>query len=1285
MPDKTVKKLKEEEEKTTIKAPFLKELSTEAWSEFMRNFDHYASIGGHRKWPEIVDPVVLSLIKDLAKVPDFEAKSHHKKARAAVNAIFASTSDISLYDELGLIKMKKELSVDALLDYIKRFKDVRGRAKGLGTTEEIVQRFIDNLSCERLKCRILAALDTKKADLAEVVRTSVVQIKIVIENELEHKALEREKLSFSDAGKECHFCHEIGHIMRDCPNGGKRRVGSRPLRGRHDRGRGRRTPFIKNRDTRYKRFFPGVVCKKCGELGHYPSSCLGTKSSDTSKGDRKYFIKSFIQNENSSFARYGSLSSGSRSLDVSFLLDSGASTSVISLRLALELGFNNTETSDRTAELGDGSLVTTLGSMELKCMIPGYDRISIEFEELFCVLEMKNPSFEVLLGEDCILNNSLLDWQQPEKKVPEEGLEDELDDSLVGLPMLEEATMELKMEGTKEFKDALFDIIKTYESRVNRLEPACVEEYTLRLKDGTKPIAQKRRSIPQGLFLEVKDQITELKEKGFIRDSKSEFASPLVLVDKKDGGTRVCVDYRLINRYIVDDMFPIPRMDEMFAALGGMKVFTTLDLKSGYYQVAVEESVRKVLAFNTPFGLFEWNRMPFGVKTAPVDEQGRRISPEKLDNLKKVKRPQTLKEVQSFMGKMNFLREFIPHFSVLSTPISDLIKEKKPVKWKNEQEMAFKRIIKALELQLTICAPKLDGQFILRTDASKLGIGGVLLQKEGEKESLISLFSRKFSKREQNWSTIEQECFGIVFGIQKNRHILVGSFFTVETDHRNLQFLFKSEVPKLVRWRMQISHYAFSIKHIKGSENGLADFLSRIEISQRDMIPQMKKKSVPSVENKVILLSGEKEIKKKNEVSEAQNVPTKDIEDKWETLRITHKTLGHAGPSLVTRALKNRNISWKGMKNDAEEVVKKCLYCQKLKKGKDPMVFGTIKESELFKTISIDTVGPLEPDKNGYKYLMVAICNFSRFVFIIALRTMSKEETARALLTRILATHGVPHCIRSDGGGQFKNELSAELCKMLGVSRIITKPYNHEENGIVERVNREIRKLIRIESMQEDTQDYEMFAALAASALNARVHSATGFAPHTLLFGCRKRLSLDLSEKPEIQNSIEHEFISDFVKRHQRITATAKEKQEEEIMKEKEKVVDKKFKVGEKVFVRPAKDIRRKSQPALDGPFTIIEKLSDYLYKIEPLIGGQAREIPVRRLREYVEGTETPEEIKAVVGRDEEELGGRGDKISDFEKKEFWCGSSKLGPAGLEPRTLLSQRKEKPVEPSKAI
>ncbi|GKT27441.1 hypothetical protein ADUPG1_000041, partial [Aduncisulcus paluster] len=227
-----------------------------------------------------------------------------------------------------------------------------------------------------------------------------------------------------------------------------------------------------------------------------------------------------------------------------------------------------------------------------------------------------------------------------------------------------------KLNNRGEFKDALFDIIKTYESRVNRLEPACVEEYTLRLKDGTKPIAQKRRSIPQGLFLEVKDQITELKEKGFIRDSKSALASPLVLVDKKDGGAH--------------------EMDEMFAALGGMKVFTTLDLKSGYYQVAVEESVRKVLAFNTPFGLFEWNRMPFGVKTAPddvlvfgktenemlenlkmvldrfgnynlalnykkcnfgvkqvkylgflVDEQGRRISPEKLDNLKKVKRPQT--------------------------------------------------------------------------------------------------------------------------------------------------------------------------------------------------------------------------------------------------------------------------------------------------------------------------------------------------------------------------------------------------------------------------------------------------------------------------------------------------------------------------------------------------------------------------------------------------------------------------------------------------------------------
>ncbi|GKT32476.1 DDE-type integrase/transposase/recombinase, partial [Aduncisulcus paluster] len=125
--------------------------------------------------------------------------------------------------------------------------------------------------------------------------------------------------------------------------------------------------------------------------------------------------------------------------------------------------------------------------------------------------------------------------------------------------------------------------------------------------------------------------------------------------------------------------------------------------------------------------------------------------------------------------------------------------------------------------------PSHDGEFILRTDASTTGIGGILLQRDSTgKEKLINLFSKKFSTTESRWSTIEQEAFGVYYGITSNNFYLLGKKFRVETDHRNLKYIYKSEVPKLVRWRMMLAPYTFLIEHIPGKTNETADFLSRI-------------------------------------------------------------------------------------------------------------------------------------------------------------------------------------------------------------------------------------------------------------------------------------------------------------------------------------------------------------------------------------------------------------------------------------------------------------------------
>ena len=131
------------------------------------------------------------------------------------------------------------------------------------------------------------------------------------------------------------------------------------------------------------------------------------------------------------------------------------------------------------------------------------------------------------------------------------------------------------------------------------------------------PVKQRYRRVPPSDYEAVKDHINQLLAAKVIRESSSPFASPIVLVKKKDGSLRMCVDYRQLNSKTRKDAFPLPRIEESLDALTGARWFSTMDLTSGYNQVPVTEADRPKTAFCTPFGLFEWNRMPFGLCNAP--------------------------------------------------------------------------------------------------------------------------------------------------------------------------------------------------------------------------------------------------------------------------------------------------------------------------------------------------------------------------------------------------------------------------------------------------------------------------------------------------------------------------------------------------------------------------------------------------------------------------------------------------------------------------------------------
>ena len=219
---------------------------------------------------------------------------------------------------------------------------------------------------------------------------------------------------------------------------------------------------------------------------------------------------------------------------------------------------------------------------------------------------------------------------------------------------------------------------------------------------------------------------------------------------------------------------------------------------------------------------------------------------DKCDAIQNLESPKTLRQTKSFCGMVNFLSSFLPNLCRLLIPIYDLHKKAKKFKWTEEAERAFNDIKKLLISPPVLKAPTPDGLFCLESDTSREGMGGTLLQKQGDEWVVIGYHSKRLPKSAKNFSVTELELTGLLVNIRGFMQLLCNRYFKVLVDHKAIEYMIKSKtespMTRLKTLLLKLSKYTIDLKYQKGSEMYTNDTLSRLHNftdtpDQKDVIP----------------------------------------------------------------------------------------------------------------------------------------------------------------------------------------------------------------------------------------------------------------------------------------------------------------------------------------------------------------------------------------------------------------------------------------------------------------
>ncbi|XP_044510183.1 uncharacterized protein LOC123228802 [Mangifera indica] len=654
------------------------------------------------------------------------------------------------------------------------------------------------------------------------------------------------------------------------------------------------------------------------------------------------------------------------------------------------------------------------------------------------------------------------------------------------------ALVEIKEDHTMDVPDCIAEVLDRYADVMpaalpKTLPPKRRIDHKIELEPGARPPARAPYRMGPMELEELRKQLDELLDAGFIQPSKAPYGAPVLFQRKKDGTLRMCVDYRALNKVTIKNKYPIPNVADLFDRLARARYFTKLDLRSGYWQVRIAVGDEAKTTMVTRYGAYEFLVMPFGLTNAPatfcnlmndvlyewldrfvvvylddiviysesledhvrhLDEVMARLRAHQL-YVKKEKcefcmqeimflghkvshgqirmderkvtaivewtAPTKVSELRSFLGLANYYRRFVRDYSKIVAPLTDLLKKDKPWGWTEECAQAFARVKQAVTTEPVLRLPDFTQPFEVHTDASDRALRGVLVQEKHP----IAFESRKLKDAEQRYSAHEKEMTAVIHCLETWRHYLLGTKFTVVTDNvANTYFKTQKKLSaKQARWQEFLAEYDFEWVHRAGSENRVADALSRKEVHayvaaltevQSDFLGKLRVQAEEDAEYAHLREQVEQGVVRKYWLDRGLlyakggrlYVP-KSGGLRQGLLKETHEPqwAGHPGVERMVALLK-RHYCWPRLEEDVELYVRTCLVCQldKTERQKQAGLLQPLPIPERpWESVSMDFVSGF-PKVDGKGSVLVVVNRFSKYaVFIAAPQTCQAQTAAEGL------------------------------------------------------------------------------------------------------------------------------------------------------------------------------------------------------------------------------------------------------------------------------------------------